>query len=173
MAHEVTIRVCSLKDVDIIVFLGRKTFYDTFGEMNSEENMTLYLDSTYTKEKITREFDEPGAVFFLAEIERTPVGFAKVRSYEKPKELSGKNPLEIERIYAIKDQIGKGVGKKLMETCIDHAVKNNYDTVWLGVWEHNARAISFYKSWGFVEFGNHIFTVGNDPQTDILMKKQL
>lgn len=173
MEQEISVRVCSEKDTDIIVFLGRKTFYDTFAEMNTEENMNLYLDSTYSKEKIRKEFSETGSVFFLAEIDKTPVGFAKVKDSDIPEGLNEQRPLEIERVYAIKDHIGRGVGRKLMEACLDHARKNNYDSLWLGVWEHNARAISFYRTWGFEEFGSHIFRVGNDPQTDLLFKKKL
>ncbi|MDQ2855211.1 MAG: GNAT family N-acetyltransferase, partial [Acidobacteriota bacterium] len=45
--------------------------------------------------------------------------------------------------------------------------------LWLGVWEHNGRARAFYRKWKFVEFGEHIFQLGEDPQNDILMARDL
>jgi ribosomal protein S18 acetylase RimI-like enzyme len=170
---EILVRVCTEKDIELLVFLGRKTFTDTFADVNTEENLRLYLDSSYNSQKLKEEFREQGTVFFLAEIERLPVGFAKVRDGEKFNELKAYSTLEIERLYAVKDHLGSGVGKKLMETCIDHAKKKGCDLVWLGVWEKNPRAIRFYEKFGFEKFGSHVFHVGNDPQTDILMKKNI
>ena len=58
----------------------------------------------------------------------------------------------------------------LYQKAIEIAIESNVDYVWLGVWEENARAISFYKKNGFVEFGKHIFKLGDDEQTGIMMK---
>jgi ribosomal protein S18 acetylase RimI-like enzyme len=49
----------------------------------------------------------------------------------------------------------------------------NATHVWLGVWEKNPKAIRFYKKNGFVEFDKHIFKLGTDEQTDIMMKLQM
>ena len=69
--------------------------------------------------------------------------------------------------------IGKGVGKKLMQTCHDIARQKGKKILWLGVWKENHRAIDFYKSWGFEIFGDQEFILGDDVQTDWLMKKDL
>jgi ribosomal protein S18 acetylase RimI-like enzyme len=45
--------------------------------------------------------------------------------------------------------------------------------LWLGVWEENTKAIAFYKKNGFVVFDTHIFRLGEEVQTDYLMKKQI
>ncbi len=45
--------------------------------------------------------------------------------------------------------------------------------MWLGVWEKNPRALRFYQKIGFQEFDKHIFTLGNEKQTDIMMKLHL
>ena len=58
-----------------------------------------------------------------------------------------------------------------MQAAIDEAQRRGHDTLWLGVWEHNPRARAFYRKWGFVEVGTHIFVLGSDPQTDILMQR--
>jgi diamine N-acetyltransferase len=170
---EITIRPCSQADVDTLVWLGIKTFRETFDAVNTAENMNLYLQTTFHTTKILDEMKERGSCFFLAEEDGQPVGFAKVRDSKTPPNLNGSRAIEIERIYAVKEKLGKGIGQKLMEKCLEHARRNNYEIVWLGVWEHNDKAISFYKKWGFEKFGQHAFMLGHDEQTDFLMKKKL
>jgi ribosomal protein S18 acetylase RimI-like enzyme len=173
MNETVTIRSCSLHDAEAILSLGIRTFRDTFDEMNTPENMMLYINSTFTIRKIREELKEPGSVFFLAEQDKEAVGYARVRSSKKPKELESYSCLEIERLYADKKFIGKRVGHILMNSCLHHAKQHGYDHVWLGVWESNARAIAFYEKFGFEKFGEHVFMLGHDAQTDLLMKKYL
>jgi ribosomal protein S18 acetylase RimI-like enzyme len=173
MNETVTIRSCSLHDAEVIVSLGIRTFRDTFDEMNSPQNMMLYINSTFTIRKIKEELQEPGSVFFLAEQDNEAVGYARVRSSKTPAGLDGNSCLEIERLYADKKFIGKRVGHILMSSCLHHAKEHGYDCVWLGVWESNARAIAFYEKWGFEKFSEHVFMLGTDAQTDLMMKKKL
>lgn len=173
MSETITIRTCTLEDVNTLVALGIKTFRDTFEMVNTPENMRLYLATTFTHQKLAEEFNEPGCIFFVAESDDVPVGYAKVRTSQEPSAYVGENALEIERIYAVKDQIGKGVGRAMMQTCLEHGRKNGYQVVWLGVWEHNATAIAFYEKWGFEKFSEHVFMLGHDAQTDVMMKKKL
>lgn len=174
MNESVTIRSCSQHDAEAIMSLGIRTFRDTFDEMNTPENMMLYLNQNFTVKRIREEIREPKSMFFLAESEYgQPIGYARVRHSSSPEGLTSTNALEIERIYADKKYIGKRVGYMLMNSCLHYARDNGYDTVWLGVWEHNQRAITFYEKWGFEKFGQHLFMLGNDPQTDLLMKKYI
>jgi ribosomal protein S18 acetylase RimI-like enzyme len=173
MNESVSIRNCSAEDADAIVSLGIRTFRDTFDEMNTPENMMLYLNSTFTLRKIKEEITEPGAVFFLAEKHKKAIGYAHMRVSEKPGGLKGGTAIEIQRLYTDKNHIGKRIGYALMNTCLHYAQDHHYDTVWLGVWEHNERALSFYKKWGFERFGEHVFMLGSDAQTDWLLQKQL
>jgi ribosomal protein S18 acetylase RimI-like enzyme len=162
-----------INDAEAIVSLAIKTFRDTFDEMNTPENMMLYLNSTFTLKRIREEMKEPGAVFFVAEIDDEIVGYARVRESKQAESESLAKPIELERLYVDKNLIGQRVGYMLMKTCLEYATDHHYETVWLGVWEHNLRAIDFYKKWGFSVFGDHIFLLGKDPQTDLLMKKKL
>lgn len=170
---EISVRRCTTGDVATLVSLGIRTFRETFEAVNTPENMKLYLEKNFYDEKLEEEMRESGSIFFLAEYDHKAVGFAKVRTVEIPVELAGYRPMEIERIYAVREVIGKGVGKRLMETCLDHARSGGFDLVWLGVWEHNEPAKAFYEKWGFEKFGAHVFMLGTDAQTDLLMKKVL
>lgn len=173
MNEGISVRTCNRNDIDTLVSLSIKTFRDTFDEYNTPENMLLYINSTFTKKNIEQEMTEPGTVFFLAFDGRRAAGYAKIKTSRKPKELNHNSALEIERLYAHREYIGKRVGYMLMQTCLAFAKKNGFGTLWLGVWEQNTRAISFYERNGFEKFGQHAFMLGRDEQTDWLMKKDL
>lgn len=169
--QSITIRTATLEDAQAIVSIGIRTFRDTFDEVNTPENMMQYLTHTFTIKRISDEIAEPGSLFLLAERNEEIIGYARIRNAEVPKELGNVKALEIERLYADKRFLGKRVGYLLMSQCIQFAEDNGYQVVWLGVWENNERAIAFYRKWQFERFGEHIFMLGNDAQTDILMKK--
>jgi diamine N-acetyltransferase len=173
MVENITIRSCSLHDVNTIVSLGIRTFRDTFDDVNTTENMMMYINEKFTLRKIREEIEEPGSLFFLAERNGKAIGYARVRTSQQLSELNGTNALEIERLYADKTFIGTGVGKALMNTCMDYARQKGFTMVWLGVWEHNLRAIEFYKKIGFEKFSHHVFMLGHDAQVDHLMKKHI
>jgi len=61
----------------------------------------------------------------------------------------------------------------LFQKALDIAAQKEVDFVWLGVWENNAKAIRFYRKNGFVIFDKHVFMLGNDKQTDLMMKRQI
>jgi ribosomal protein S18 acetylase RimI-like enzyme len=173
MPENLIVRTCTTEDVKTLVSLGIRTFRETFESVNTEENMKLYLESNFSEKRVASEFKEPGAVFFIAESEGLPVGFAKIKDSKGEPALKGHRAMEVERIYAVKKLIGKGVGRMLMQTCLDHAKKSGYDLVWLGVWEYNHRALEFYAKWGFEKFSQHTFMLGHDAQTDFLLKKKI
>lgn len=167
------IREAAPKDAELLCALGRQTFTDSFESANTPENMKLYLEKTFSVERMRNEILEPGSVFMMIEDGNAVAGYVKVRTGHNPQELGSVNALEIERLYATKHYIGKQVGKLLMDTALSYAKDHDYSCVWLGVWEHNPRAIRFYEKNGFEKFASHVFEVGTDPQTDLLMKKNL
>ena len=157
----------------MLAVFGAKAFSDSFGEDNTEENLHLYLKRTYSPESQLKELTNPVIVFLIAEIEGHAVGYVKINLNSRDTSIKGLKTIEIERIYAAKEHIGKGVGKSLMEASIEEAKRRDCDSLWLGVWEKNRRAIEFYKKWGFKEVGTHMFMLGNDPQKDFVMELEL
>ena len=119
------------------------------------------------------EFSEPGAVYLIAVDGDNFAGYARVRDNNEVDNLLGTNHLELQRLYADVPYQGQGVAKALMDTCEKIAADRGKEWIWLGVWELNYKAQDFYKKWGFERFSEHIFQMGNDPQTDWLLKKKL
>lgn len=153
--------------------IGRQTFYETFSESNTEENMKSYLDNSFSTDKITDELQDKNSEFYFAELDNNVIGYLKLNFGQSQTELKDDKSLEIERIYVLKEFHGKKVGQILYDKAIEIAKQQNADFVWLGVWEKNLRAIHFYKKNGFVEFDKHLFKLGDDEQTDIMMQLKL
>lgn len=169
----ISIRYANAEDAELIAELSRKTFSETFGYLNTKENMDKFLNEQFTYEALMNEVTEPGNTFLLAFNDDVPVGYARLCEGEKYPEFGNSDSFEIARIYVINSAIGTGVGAALMRKCIFIAKELKKEIIWLGVWEKNNRAISFYAKWGFEKFGEHPFILGNDMQNDWLMKKQL
>jgi ribosomal protein S18 acetylase RimI-like enzyme len=169
----VKLRYATAADSELIADLSRQTFYEAFQSQNTKENMDKFMAEQFSKEQLMKEVGAKDNLFLLAYFSDEPVGYARIRENNSPPELGISNALEIARIYATANSIGKGVGKALMQKCIDIATEKKAAAIWLGVWEHNRRAIDFYKHWGFEKFSTHIFMLGDDPQNDWLMKKIL
>lgn len=162
-----------LNEISQLQEIGRQTFYETFAESNSEENMQNYLSEGFTIEKLTDEINNPNSEFYFATIENQIIGYLKVNFGEAQTELKDDKTLEIERIYVVKEFHGKSVGQILYDKAIEIANQKKVSYVWLGVWEENPRAISFYTKNGFIAFDKHIFKLGDEEQTDIMMKLKI
>lgn len=167
------IKKVTFKDIDQLQKISRQTFYETFSSGNTEENMKKYLEEVFSIENLTAELNNENSEFYFAELDDNIIGYLKLNSGQSQTELKENKALEIERIYVLKEFYGKNVGQLLYEKAMQIARQTDADYVWLGVWNENPRAINFYKKNGFVEFNKHIFKLGNDEQTDIMMKLQL
>lgn len=151
--------------------LGALTFAETFAKDNSPEHMAAYLADSFNVERLTAELTDPLSVFFVAEVDGSAAGYAKIRSGEASGGVEGERPVELVRLYVLQEWLGRGVGQALMRRCLDEAREMGFKTIWLGVWERNGRAQAFYRKWDFREVGEHIFQLGSDPQRDILMQR--
>lgn len=167
------IRYGTIADAALLSELGAKTFYDTFAPDNTPENMGAHLKRSFSPEIQFHELSQPDIIFLIAETENRAIGYAQLMLNNSEESIQGSTPLEIRRIYAAQEYLGKGVGSELMRAAISEARRRGCDCLWLGVWEKNQRAIAFYKKWGFQAVGHHIFSVGDDPQNDFVMELKL
>ncbi|HXB43130.1 MAG TPA: GNAT family N-acetyltransferase [Puia sp.] len=167
----IVIRIATRQDAELIASLSRRTFQESFAKFNTKRNMDKFMEVQFTEEVLMAEVEDPVNIFLLASIDNKPVGYVKLCESPKPPELDNIDVIEIARIYSEQKTIGKGVGKALMLQCIAIAKEKKKKAIWLGVWEHNEHAISFYKKFGFEQFSSHVFMLGDDAQTDLLLKK--
>jgi len=160
-------------DVVSLQHIGGQTFFETFASSNTEANMKEYLEVGFSIEKLTGELNDENSAFYFAIDNNNVIGYLKLNFGSSQTELKDDAAVEIERIYVLSAYHGKKVGQILYDKAIEMAKERNARYVWLGVWEENPRAINFYKKNGFVEFDKHIFKLGDDEQTDIMMRLDL
>ena len=170
---DIILKKCTEADADILRNLLAKTFSETFAHMNTPENMELYLNQAFARERILEELENQDSAFYLLYRNGSPAGCLKVNEAAAQTEAGNPHSLEIERIYVAKEFQGTGLGSRLMDEAVRLAAERKKAYIWLGVWEKNERAIRFYEGKGFYRTGSHTFTVGNDEQTDYIMRKDL
>lgn len=163
----------TLKDINQLQKIGKQTFSETFSDANTQENMANYFLENFSIEKLSKELNDKDAEFYFAKFGEKIVGYLKLNFGQSQTELQDHKGLEIERIYVTKEFHGKQFGQLLFHKALEIAKHNQCEFIWLGVWEKNLRAINFYKKNRFVEFDQHLFKLGNDLQTDIMMKLKL
>lgn len=166
-------RQCTPEDLEILQAFSRKCFFETFAAVNTPENMEAYLDKAYAPEKLRAELSDINSIFYFLYLDEKLAGYLKLNEAPAQTEFHDQEALEIERIYVSQAFQGEGFGRCLMNKAIDTAKEREKKYIWLGVWEKNAKALRFYKKSGFSPIGTHSFMVGDDEQTDILMRKDL
>lgn len=170
---EKLIRNCTVEDIGLLRELSVKTFYEAFAPLNTEENMAAYLETAFNADRLSRELaDENSEFYFLYYGERL-AGYLKLNEAPSQTDINDEKSLEIERIYVSSEFQGAGLGSFLMQQALAKAIERGKKYVWLGVWEKNERALRFYRRNGFYKIGTHTFAVGEDAQTDHIMKKEL
>ncbi len=167
------IKVACIKDIAALSRLGKNTFLETYARFNTEKNLQKYLRATFSKKSIGDQLEDDGNFFLVARLNNVDVGYVKLKENNKPFHDKSINAVELERIYVLKEFQGTGIGKDLLDKCLAFAQLRKYPVMWLGVWEKNLKAIKFYQRHGFVVFGSHIFELGDEQQSDHLMKKDL
>lgn len=169
----ISINKVRLEEITNLQTISRSTFYETFKDSNSEEDMNHYLENDLSLSQLEDELKNPLSEFYFAKDNEFIVGYLKItfhNGHELPQKEKG---MEIERIYVSKTHLGTNVGKLLLEKSNLRAIENSCNYIWLGVWEHNPQAIRFYEKNGFIKFGTKKFKLGSDIQTDYLMKIDL
>lgn len=168
-----TIRKADACDAKHLARLAERTFRDTFGALNTAEDMDLYCRNSFSEVIQAGEISDPNMMTLLGEEEGRQVGFTQLRWDDAPICVAARSPGEIRRFYVVRERHGKGIAHVLMAAGLEEMRRHESDVVWLGVWERTPRAIAFYRKFGFKEVGDHAFPMGRDPQRDIVMVRSV
>ncbi|MEL7147433.1 MAG: GNAT family N-acetyltransferase [Bacteroidota bacterium] len=157
-------------EVDRLRHVAISTFVDTYGALNSEENMHKYLQTELSVKKLQTDLFDHEVHFYFAFLNQEIIGYLRLNLGKAQTEFRENNTIEIERIYVLRTYQGMRVGWQLCDLVCDLARVQGMEFIWLGVWEKNHSAIRFYEKYGFVTFSKHVFKLGDEDQTDLLMK---
>ena len=171
--NTIEIRKATLSDLETIQKISIQTFIETFAAVNSPENIANYIKDSLNTEQLTTELNNVNSQFYIAYSDAEAVGYMKINFGDAQTETINGNTLEVQRIYVLQSFHGKNIGQLLLDEVKKIAKNTGVDFIWLGVWEENHRALRFYTKNGFVVFDKHIFIMGNDEQTDLLMQLRM
>jgi len=168
MTPPITIQRAQASDARRLSAFARRMFHETFGPQNTPENMHAYLSSSFNETRQLAEIENPNAITLLVDSGATLVGYSHLQLGETPPCVSDRHAIELVRFYVDPALHGRGVAHQLMRESLAAASARAL-SVWLGVWDQNARAIAFYGKCGFRDVGSHDFMLGTDRQTDRIM----
>lgn len=171
----ITTRKARDDDAPRLARLAEATFRETFGAQNTPKNMDLHCARNYGEKLQRREIACPGLAVLVSESQDELIGFAQLLWGHAIDNIAStaRSPAEIHRFYVARAWHGRGVAQQLMAACFRELQARRCDVAWLGVWEHNLRALAFYRKLGFSEVGAHVFHLGEDPQRDLIMSRLL
>lgn len=170
---KIEIRKATISNLYAIQNISIQTFTETFAVVNTPENIENYIEESFNLEQLTSELSNSNSVFYLAVLGNETIGYLKINFGDAQTEIHNEQAMEIHRIYVLKAFHGKNIGQFLIDEAIKIAKQTGVDSIWLGVWEENHRALRFYSKNGFEVFDKHVFIMGNDKQTDLLMQLQI
>ncbi|MDQ6904695.1 MAG: GNAT family N-acetyltransferase [Bacteroidota bacterium] len=175
MKQEIIIRRALIADASLLSELSSVTFFDTFKDTCTAKDMQGFIADYFSLQQVEKELQDESDFYFIAFIGQTAVGYLRIKEEESDVEIINKyRSIELKRIYVLKEYLSQKVGASLMKFALEFAEENNYELLWLGVWEHNERAKLFYNKFGFIDTGVlHPFPIGSTPQTDVWMYKLL
>ena len=173
--NPLTIRQATTEDAKLLTDLAYTTFWDAFAHhpKNAPDDLNHYMRQAFNPEQIASELADAKNIFLIAELDGDAAGYSKIILDNIEPGVTADRPVELSRLYAHQKHLGQGVGQRLMDACFERARAEDRDVMWLGVWEYNPRAQRFYQKNGFRFVGSHVFQLGEDPQTDLLMQKEL
>jgi ribosomal protein S18 acetylase RimI-like enzyme len=168
-----TLRKALPGDVDRLIELGRRCFYEAFSEVTAPHDMAAYLETTFRKSAIENQLGDARSLIYIAEMGSDPAGYVYSHPAKPPECVAGQTAIKLVRLYLRRRYYGCGVGDALMQTSLAESRARGYQTVWLSSWELNDRANAFYKKWQFKVVGSQKFSVGSDIQDDFILSRSL
>ena len=162
----IELRRATIADAALIAQISRRTFVETYAQFNTPENMELFMEQQFAEQKLADQVLDTRHIFLLASDGDIPAGYIFLKQDD-----NNTDAIEVARLYVCAGFIGKGVGRSLMDAAVGIAKELGKKKIWLGVWEHNQRAIRFYHRAGFVRTGQQSFLLGKDLQNDWVMER--
>ena len=170
---EINIRNAGPTDLDLLVELGKLSFYEAFSEETAPEDMADHLQTAFKVEDIKAQLNTDQSIFIILEIDDSAAGYAYLHPETPPDCVKDPNTIQLVRLYLRRNYYGRDVGNTLIKACLEEALSRGFQSVWLSSWELNHRANSFYKKWKFQIVDRAKFKVGSDIQNDFIFARRI
>ncbi len=174
VTEQIKIHEAKVEDAALISLLGRVTFTQSFGHLFRDPgDLQAYYDKTFSVPKIERSLSKANNIFWIALINRLPVGYAKLKLRSPTEFIESDDVCQLQKIYVLKDFLSKKIGHRLQETLLKRATESGSEKIWLSVLIENKRAVNFYLKGGYEIIGEHDFSIGKEKFKFVAMAKSL
>lgn len=170
---DVTFTLCSELDLSEVINLSKNTFSNAFEKDNNPQDFKKYISEAFSEDSVRQQLRNTNSSYYFVHSTAGVIAYFKTNEFDAQSELQENEGFELERIYVLAEHQGKGIGIQILKKVMALAKEKGKHYLWLGVWERNKRAIKWYQEQGFIKFGTHSFFIGEDEQTDWLMKKMV
>jgi GNAT superfamily N-acetyltransferase len=168
------LRLATRDDIDALADLGRRAFVAKFGDLYSPANLAKFLDETHTPRKVARELADAGMQVAVIEDHGAVIAMCKItRISTLPRHTDARAPFELKQLYTDPDQVGRGLGARLMDWALDQARGVGADELQLSVYAGNPDAQRFYARYGLVKIADITFRVGDHVDPEFMMAVKL
>ncbi len=158
-------------DARALAVLAETTFRAAFADANTAANMSAHCAASYGEATQRLEIADPQRETWLAEAQGRLIAFVQLKPDSSSPLIPGERPLEIQRFYVDTAFHGTGLAHEVMAHVMARADQIGATVIWLGVWTENPKALAFYRKWQFEVIGEHVFMLGDDPQRDLVMRR--
>jgi len=126
-----------------------------FEEHDAPQQGTVYSDPT--TDDLSGLFSAPASVLWVAELDATPAGCCGIY----PTKGLEKDCAELVKFYLAKEARGRGIGRHLMEKCIQSAREMGYHKLYLESMPEFSKAVRIYEKLGFSELSQPLGNSGH------------
>lgn len=120
-----------------------KIIRSTLTEFGANHPGTVYYDEA--TDHLFEVFQQPSSFYFIATIDGEMFGGGGIY----PTEGLPENTCELVKMYLLPAARGKGIGKMIIENCLEKAKAVGFEKVYLETMPELEQAISVYEKFGF------------------------
>ena len=162
MENDITIRNIEFNDNPTLAAIIRASL----AEFGANKPGTVFYDPT--TDYLFEMFQKPGSTYFVAEKEGTILGGAGIY----PSEGLPLQTCELVKMYLRPDARGMGLGKLLIDKCLEFAKGFGYLQVYIETMPELRKAVSIYERFGFEYLNGPLGNTGHFG-CDVWMLKRL
>jgi diamine N-acetyltransferase len=161
-----TIHPATAEDAAPLAAFAAQAFTDTYRELSDAQEIADYVAEHFRPGIMAGVIGDPACSTLLLRVGGELAGYAILKAEPAPACVTQRLPLKLWRLYLGAGFIGQGLGARLMAAVHAEARRRGAQTLWLGVYDRNLRAVRFYERFGFAKVGGQEFLFGGQIYID-------
>lgn len=161
-------------ELDLLIEVAHKTYREHYQYLWKDKG-EHYIETSYNKEAFQKEVQDKNVGLYLITHKKTTYGFLKLNFDATFVNYTAQEALELERIYLLKKETGKGIGKAVMKAVDTIANNLNKKVIWLKTMDSSG-IDKFYECCGYTVCGETKLNVAGifpNLQRQLIMDKQI